>query len=70
VQPPFRCLLVAKAPCLVDLGVGVDVQPVVVEAVHALLLLAVDDGVDVISAQPHHERHVAVRNHLQARNSS
>jgi len=61
---------VAQLPRLVDLGVGLDVQAVVVQPVHALLLLAVDDAVDVVAAEPHHERHGAGAHHLQARNSS
>jgi len=56
---------VARPPSFVHLGVGVDVQAVVVDARHALLLLGVDHRIHVVSAEADHERHGAGAHHLQ-----
>src|SRR5438552_3064474 len=65
VQAPLLRLRVASPPCLVHLGVGVDVQAVVVDARHALLFLGVDHGVHMVAAEADHEGHGAGAHYLQ-----
>src|SRR3954451_21510239 len=59
VQAPLYGVLGAQAPGLVDFGIGVDVEAVVVAARHRLLVLCEDHRVDVGAAEANHERDVA-----------
>src|SRR5712692_2977584 len=66
VQAPLRGLLGALAPGLVDIGVGVDVEAVVVAARHAFLVPGMDHRVDMVAAEPDHQRDRAGAHYLQA----
>src|SRR4051812_36292133 len=59
MQAPFRRLLGAQPPGLIHFRIGVDVEAVVVAARHRLLILGEDHRVDVVAAEPNHERDMA-----------
>src|SRR5712692_1197476 len=66
VQAPLCGLLGAQAPGLVDVGVGVDVESVVVAARHAFFVPRVHYGINVVAAEPDHQRDRARAHHLEA----
>src|SRR5689334_18023751 len=66
VQAPRLRLVGAQSPGFVDLGVGVDVESVVVAARHRLLVLGEDDRVHVVAAETDHQRNVARAHDFEA----
>ena len=63
---PFLGLLAAQLVRLIDLLVGQDIKPIVVAAMHFVLVLDLHNGVDMSAAKLHHHGNGTRANHREA----